>query len=53
LENLIVQGPIEQNIFGKGGIYECLHIPKKSVTLEEYKVKAKELDKITDNMDGE
>ena len=33
LSNLIVLGPIEQNIFGKGGIYECLHIQKKSMTL--------------------
>lgn len=48
LENLVVYSPIEQNVFGKGGIYECLHIPKKSLTLEEYKQKATELDKITD-----
>jgi jumonji domain-containing protein 2 len=40
LDNLVVYSPIEQNIFGKGGIYECLHIPKKSLTLEEYKQKA-------------
>jgi jumonji domain-containing protein 2 len=33
LEGLLVSGPIEQNIFGKGGIYECLHIQKKSLTL--------------------
>jgi len=33
LKNVIVHGPIEQNIFGKGGVYECLHIQKKSMTL--------------------
>ena len=49
LENLVVYSPIEQNAFGKGGIYECLHIPKKSLTLDEYQAKALELDKITDN----
>ena len=48
LENLVVYSPIEQNAFGKGGIYECLHIPKKSLTLDEYQAKALELDKITD-----
>lgn len=41
LENLVVHGPIEQNVFGKGGIYECLHIPKKSLTLEQYRTKAR------------
>jgi jumonji domain-containing protein 2 len=34
VENLVVYSPIEQNAFGKGGIYECLHIPKKSLTLD-------------------
>lgn len=34
LENLSINGPIEQNIFGKGGVYECLHIQKKSLTLK-------------------
>lgn len=33
LDNLIVSGPIEQNIFGKGGVYEAIHIQKKSMTL--------------------
>jgi jumonji domain-containing protein 2 len=45
-----VNGPIEQNIFGKGGVYECLHIQKKSLTLKDYKVKMGVFDKITDNL---
>lgn len=48
--NLTVNGPIEQNIFGKGGVYECLHIQKKSMTLEEYKQKTGVFDKITKNL---
>jgi [histone H3]-trimethyl-L-lysine9/36 demethylase len=30
----MINGPIEQNIFGKGGVYECLHIQKKSLSLK-------------------
>lgn len=36
-KNVVVHGPIEQNIFGKSGVYECMHIQKKSMTLGEYK----------------
>lgn len=50
LEGLVVNGPIEQNIFGKGGVYECLHIQKKSLTLKEYKYKMGVFDKITDGL---
>lgn len=32
LEHLMINGPIEQNIFGKSGVYECLHIQKKSMS---------------------
>jgi len=46
----MISGPIEQNIFGKGGIYECLHIQKKSMTLKEYKTKMAVFDKITDGL---
>lgn len=48
LQGLVINSPIEQNTFGKGGIYECLHIPKKSMSFNEFRSKAKELDKITD-----
>lgn len=48
LEGLVISSPIEQNTFGKGGIYECLHIPKKSMSFAEFRSKAVELDKITD-----
>jgi [histone H3]-trimethyl-L-lysine9/36 demethylase len=47
LEQLNVTGPIEQNIFGKGGIYECLHIQKKSMSLREYREKQSVFDRIT------
>jgi [histone H3]-trimethyl-L-lysine9/36 demethylase len=43
----MVLGPIEQNISGKGGIYECLHIQKKSMSLKEYQTKMGVFDKIT------
>ena len=44
----MIHGPIEQNIFGKGGVYECLHIQKKSMSLKEYRTKMGVFDKITD-----
>ena len=47
---MVVNGPIEQNTFGKGGIYECLHIPRKSMNFTEFKQKSQDLDKITDNL---
>lgn len=53
IENLVVNGPIEQNIFGKGGVYECLHIQKKSLTLKEYKIKMGVFDKITNGLTAE
>ena len=48
LEGLLVNSPIEQNTFGKGGIYECLHIPRKSMSFVEFRQKSQEMDKITD-----
>ena len=44
----MVLGPIEQNIFGKGGIYECLYIQKKSMTLKEYRAKMGVFDKLSE-----
>lgn len=41
-----MNGPIEQNISGKGGIYECLLIQKKSMSLREYQQKTAVFDKI-------
>lgn len=31
------------------GIYECIHIMKKSIPFREYKKKARDFDKVTDN----
>lgn len=53
LQDLNVNGPIEQNIFGKGGVYECLHIQKKSLTLKEYRMKTGVFDKITNDLSPE
>jgi jumonji domain-containing protein 2 len=50
LNALHIHGPIEQNLYGKGGVYECLHIAKKSMSFEEYQQKSEELDKIIDNL---
>ena len=41
LNSVTINNPIEQNTFGKGGIYECLHIPKKSVSYAEFATKAR------------
>ncbi len=46
----MVNGPIEQNIFGKSGVYECLHIQKKSMSFKEYKTKLGLFDKITEGL---
>jgi jumonji domain-containing protein 2 len=50
LDNLLVNGPIEQNIYGKGGVYEAIHIQKKSMTLKEYKEKVCPFDKMTEGL---
>jgi jumonji domain-containing protein 2 len=50
LDNLPVIGPIEQNIYGKGGIYEAIHIQKKSMTLKEYKEKVCPFDKMAEGL---
>ncbi|KAL4483909.1 hypothetical protein ABPG72_013915 [Tetrahymena utriculariae] len=49
LDDKMIIGPIEQNPYGKGGIYECIHIMKKSIPFREYKKKARDFDKVTDN----
>jgi hypothetical protein len=49
----MIPGPIEQNTYGKGGIYECLHIQKKSLTYKEYKKKTISFDKITEGKSSE
>jgi jumonji domain-containing protein 2 len=50
---MMVPGPIEQNTYGKGGIYECLHIQKKSLTYREYRKKTEPFDKIAEGKDPE
>jgi jumonji domain-containing protein 2 len=47
LEELNVNGPIEQNVFGKSGVYECLHIQKKSMSLKDYRDKTGSFDRLT------
>jgi jumonji domain-containing protein 2 len=49
----MIPGPIEQNTYGKGGIYECLHIQKKSLTYKEYKKKTVGFDKIAEGKSSE
>ncbi len=34
MDDLLVSGPIQQNIFGKGGVYESILIQKKSMTIK-------------------
>jgi jumonji domain-containing protein 2 len=40
-------------LYGKGGVYECLHIAKKSMSYEEYGQKSEELDEIVEGMSSE
>jgi jumonji domain-containing protein 2 len=47
---MMIPGPIEQNAYGKGGAYECLHIQKKSMTVKEYKKKIECFEQVTNNL---
>ena len=53
IDNMLIPGPIEQNTYGKGGIYECLHIQKKSLTYKEYRKKILSFDKISEGKSAE
>ena len=46
----MINGPIEQNIFGKSGVYERLHIQTKSMSYKEYRAKMGVFDKITEGL---
>lgn len=48
MEDLKILGPIEQNTYGKGGVYELLLIQKKTLTVTEYKKKVEDFNKVTD-----
>lgn len=50
---MMIPGPIEQNAYGKGGIYECLHIQKKSMTVKEYRRKIECFEQITNGLKPE
>ncbi|KRX04852.1 hypothetical protein PPERSA_06486 [Pseudocohnilembus persalinus] len=49
IEHLQIPSPIEQNLHGKGGIYECLHLIKKSLQIKEF---VKRSAKIQPNIEG-
>jgi jumonji domain-containing protein 2 len=53
MDNLLVNGPIEQNVFGKGGVYEAMLIQRKSMTLKEYKEKVCPFDKMGEGLKPE
>jgi jumonji domain-containing protein 2 len=53
LETEMIPSPIEQNVFGKGGIYECLHIIKKSMNFRDYQKKAADFDNVTNGKSEE
>jgi jumonji domain-containing protein 2 len=53
IDNFIIPGPIEQNTYGKGGVYECLHIQKKSLSYKEYRKKTSPFDKIAEGKSAE
>ena len=33
IDAMHIPGPIEQNAYGRGGVYECVHISTKSMTV--------------------
>jgi jumonji domain-containing protein 2 len=33
IDDIVIPGPIEQNAFGRGGCYECVHISCKTMKL--------------------
>lgn len=37
--DIVIPGPIEQNAYGKGGIYELLLFQRKALTIKEYRRK--------------
>lgn len=47
IDNMLIPGPIEQNVQGKGGIYELLLIQKKSMIIKDYKKKVAQFEKFT------
>jgi len=49
INDLLIQGPIEQNIQGKAGIYELFLMQKKSLRIKEYRKKVEMFDDYTDN----
>lgn len=44
IDSSMITGPIEQNTYGKAGIYECMHIQRKGLTIAEYKRKVQSCD---------
>ena len=38
-DDIVIPGPIEQNAYGKGGIYELLLIQRKALSIKEYRKK--------------
>lgn len=47
LDNIVLKSPIEQNAYGRGGVYELLLIQKKSLTVGQYKKKVECFENIT------
>jgi len=48
MDDLIVSSPIEQNVYGKGGIYELMMMQKKSMRVQDYRRKIESFDHLTD-----
>lgn len=41
VDSISIPGPIEQNAYGRGGVYECVHISNKSMTVGEFRRRTK------------
>ncbi len=47
LDNVVLNSPIEQNAYGRGGLYEMLLIQKKSLRVKQYRRKVEQFDSLT------
>jgi jumonji domain-containing protein 2 len=53
IDDILISNPIEQNVTGKGGIFELLYIAKKSLRIREYKKKVELFEDITEDKNNE
>ena len=53
VDALSISGPIEQNAYGRGGVYECMHISCKAMTVGDFRKKTRAFEHVTDKLSHE